>query len=88
MRVLMESSEKTSKLNVTVSLSRQTLQKARVLAARRATSISKLLAAQIETLVGEDEAYQRAERQALALLGKGFPLGGVIHGTRDEWHER
>jgi hypothetical protein len=76
------------KMNVTVSLSRQTLQKARVLAARRATSISKLLAEQIETLVGEDEAYQRAERQALALLGKGFSLGGVIHGTRDQWHER
>jgi hypothetical protein len=44
--------------DVTVSLSRQTLQKARVLAARRATSISKLLAAQIEALVGDDEAYQ------------------------------
>ena len=77
-----------SKLNVTVSLSRQTLQKARILAARRSTSISKLLAAQIEALVGEDEAYQRAERQALALLERGFSLGGVIHGTRDEWHER
>ena len=77
-----------SKLNVTVSLSRRTLQKARILAARRATSISKLLAAQIEALVGEDEAYQKAERQALALLEKGFSLGGVIHGTRDEWHER
>jgi len=84
----MKTSQETSKLNVTVSLSRQTLQKARVLAARRATSISKLLAAQIETLVGEDEAYQHAERRALALLDKGFSLGGVIHGTRDEWHER
>jgi len=84
----MKASTDTSKLNVTVSLSRQTLQKARVLAARRATSISKLLAAQIEALVGDDEAYRRAERRALALLKKGFSLGGVIHGTRDEWHER
>jgi len=64
------------------------LKKARVLAARQATSISKLLADQIEMLVGEDEAYERAERQALALLDKGFSLGGVIRGTRDEWHER
>ena len=78
----------TSKQNVTVSLSRHALKKARVLAARQATSISKLLADQIEMLIGEDEAYERAERQALALLDKGFSLGGVIRGTRDEWHER
>jgi hypothetical protein len=84
----MKDAEETSKQNVTVSLSRQTLQKARVLAARRATSIRELLAEQIEALVGEDESYERAKRQALALLDKGFPLGGVIRGTRDEWHER
>jgi hypothetical protein len=84
----MKVSQETSKVNVTVSLNRQTLQKARVLAARRATSISKLLAAEIEALVGEDDAYQHAERQAMALLDKGFSLGGVIYGTRGEWHER
>ena len=84
----MKSPPTPSKLNVTLSLTRETLQKARVLAARQATSISKLLAEQIDAMVGEDEAYQRAERQARALLDKGFSLGGVIHGTRDEWHER
>ncbi len=77
-----------TKQNVTVSLSRQTLRKARVLAARRETSISGLLAEQIEILVGEDEAYERAERQALALLDQGFHLGGVIRVSRDELHER
>jgi hypothetical protein len=46
--------------NITLSLSRQTLRKAKVLAARRATSISGLLAEQIEILVGEEEAYDRA----------------------------
>lgn len=79
---------KTAKQNVTVSLSRQTLQKARVLAARRATSISGLLAQQIEFLVGEEDAYERARRQAESLLEKGFHLGGAIHATRDELHER
>jgi len=79
---------KTMKQNVTVSLSRETLQKARILAARRATSISGLLAAQIEVLVGEEEAYERAERQALSLLSQGFRMGGVIRATRDELHER
>lgn len=78
----------TSKQNLTISLSRQTIRKAKVLAARRATSISGLVAAQIEILVGEDEAYERAERQALTLLEQGFHLGGVIHVSRDELHER
>jgi hypothetical protein len=77
-----------SKQNITLSLSRQTLRKAKVLAARRATSISGLLAEQIETLVGEEEAYERAERQALSLLDQGFHLGGVIRASRDELHER
>jgi hypothetical protein len=77
-----------SRQNVTVSLTRQTLQKAKVLAARRATSISGLLAHQIEILVGEEEAYEQAQRQAMNLLEQGFPMGGVIRAKRDELHER
>jgi hypothetical protein len=73
---------------VTISLSRQTVRKAKVLAARRATSISALLAEQIEILLGEEEAYERAQRQATILLDQGFHLGGVIRGTRDDLHER
>jgi hypothetical protein len=76
------------KQNVTVSLSQQTLRKAKILAARRGSSISGLLAQQIEILVGEEEAYERAERQAALLLDQGFHLGGVIRASRDEWHER
>jgi hypothetical protein len=76
------------KQNVTVSLNQQTLRKAKILAAKRGTSISGLLAQQIEDLVGEEDAYERAERQALALLEKGFQLGGVIQVSRDELHER
>jgi hypothetical protein len=45
-----------TKQNLTVSLERQTIQKAKVVAARRSTSISGLLAHQIEVLVGEEEA--------------------------------
>jgi hypothetical protein len=77
-----------TKQNITVSLPRQTIRKAKVLAARRGSSISGLLAQQIEILVGEEEAYERAERQAAALLDQGFHLGGVIRVRRDEWHER
>jgi hypothetical protein len=77
-----------AKQNLTVSLPQQTIRKAKVLAARRGSSISGLLAEQIEILVGEEEAYERAERQATALLDQGFHLGGVIRSSRDEWHER
>jgi hypothetical protein len=77
-----------NKQNLTVSLPQQTIRKAKVLAARRGSSISGLIAEQIEILVGEEEAYERAERQAKALLKQGFHLGGVIRSSRDEWHER
>jgi Family of unknown function (DUF6364) len=76
------------KQNVTLSLERQTLRKAKILAAKRGTSISGLLARQIEVLVGDEEAYEHAERQALALLDQGFHMGGVIRASRDELHER
>ena len=76
------------KQNVTVSLDRQTIRKAKILAARRDTSISGLLAAQIEALVGEDEAYEQAKREALALLDQGFHLGGRHRVDRSALHER
>ena len=76
------------KQNVTVSLDVQTLRKARLIAVKRGTSISGLLAQQIQDLVGEEEAYERAERQALAFLEDGFSLGGVIRTSREELHER
>jgi hypothetical protein len=76
------------KQNLTVSLDRQTIRMAKILAARRSTSISGLLARQIEILVGEEEAYERAARQAMSLLDQGFHLGGDIRVSRDELHER
>jgi Family of unknown function (DUF6364) len=76
------------KQNVTISLDRQTIRKAKIVAARRDTSISGLLAQQLEILVGEEEAYERAEQQAMALLDQGFHLGGSVPASREELHER
>ena len=78
----------TGKRNLTITVSAETVRKARILAARRSTSISGLLAEQIELLVGAEEAWERSERSALALLERGFHLGGRITASRDEWHER
>lgn len=84
----MANSKDGRKQNLTVSLDRQTILMARIIAARRSTSISGLVAHQIELLVGEEEVYERAEREAVALLDQGFHLGGVGRVSRDELHER
>lgn len=77
-----------AKQNLTITLDRQTVRKAKILAAKRGTSISGLLAGQVELLVGEEEEYLRAESEALALLAQGVHMGGSIRFSRDEWHER
>lgn len=84
----MATSHDPGKQNVTISLSKPTLRKAKLLAVRRDTSISGLLAQQIEFLVGEEEAYEVAERQAKQLLEHGFHMGGVRPASREELHER
>jgi hypothetical protein len=76
------------KRNLTISLDRQTIQKAKILAARRSTSVSKFVAGQIEILVREEKAYEWAEQQAMALLDQGFHLGGVIQVNREKLHNR
>ena len=81
-------SRNAKKQNLTVSLDRETIHKARVIAARRSTSISGLVAEQINDLVNKDEAYERAKKHALALLDRGFHLGGDFKVSRDELHER
>lgn len=76
------------KQNITLRLSRQIIQKARIIAARRSTSVSGLLTSQIEELANRDDEYERAMRRAMARIQKGFHLGGVHHLTRDSLHER
>jgi hypothetical protein len=77
-----------TKQNITVSLARDTIRKARILAVRRDTSISGLLAEQIEALIRQEEAYEQAQRQALTLLDEGFHMGGLTPGDRSELHDR
>jgi hypothetical protein len=76
------------KQNITLSLSRRTLQKARILAAQRSTSISGLLTNQIEQLAGVEDEYERAMRRAMDRMDRGFHLGGTHKLDRDALHER
>jgi len=74
--------------NITVQLDKKTVHKAKILAAKRGTSVSGLLASEIERLVGDDEAYETAMRSALQFLEQGFRLGGSRRASREELHER
>jgi hypothetical protein len=76
------------KQNITISLDRDLIRKARIIAARRGTSISKLLASELARTVEEADIYERARRQALAALDEGFHMGGQPLPPRDELHER
>ena len=64
-----------SSRNLTVRLEEGTIRKARVLAAKRSTSISRLVAEEIDRLVAEDDRYESVTRDALAELERGYDLG-------------
>ena len=73
--------------NLTISLDKELLQKLRVIAAERSTSISGMLREELRRIVERSERYRNAKRCALEALEKGFNLGGNP-ATRDELHDR
>jgi hypothetical protein len=76
------------KRNLTVQLDEAVIRKARILAGRRATSVSRLVADEITRLVETDDGYQRAQAAALAQLEHPFHLGGGALPSRESLHER
>lgn len=76
--------------NVTLSLPKSLLKKAKVIAASREKSLSELLRESLEEKVREANGYKKARQKQLKLLKIGLDLGtkGRIATTRDELHER
>jgi hypothetical protein len=72
--------------NLTVQLDEEVIQGARLLAARRGTSISGLIAQHITQLVAADERYERARESALRRMARSRQRGGR-QWTRDELYE-
>jgi uncharacterized protein DUF6364 len=64
--------------NLTLKVPIETIRKAKMIAAERGTSISALVAAKIEEVVGEDAAYRAAQRRAVHWLAQGWHLGGEL----------
>jgi len=76
------------KQNITLSIEKELLKKAKLMAAKKETSVTKLLTEQLGKMVSEDDQYDLAKKRALAILRKGFHLGGRIIAKREELHER
>ncbi len=76
--------------NITLSLPEETLREAKVVAAKRGTSVSALLAAALSELVEHESGYAAAKERSLTALGRGRDLGtrGKMGWERDELHER
>jgi len=76
--------------NVTLSLPRPLLRKAKILAVERQTSLSGILADALEDLVRDQDEYEKAKERALARMRKAQHLGtkGRATWTRDSLHER
>jgi len=76
------------KQNITLRLSKETIHKARILAAKRSTSISGLLTSQIEELAKSEDDYERAMDSAFARIKKGFHMGEIPKLDRQALHDR
>ncbi len=77
------------KQNVTLSLPKPLLKKAKSLAARKEISLSELLRQSVEEKVREASGYSRAQERQLGLLASGFDLGTKGRGIdREKLHER
>ena len=77
-----------TKTNVTLKLDRKLLRRVRVLAAERETSMSALMAEQLEKALSENDGYEEAKRRALARMRRPSNLGYTPPASRDELYER
>jgi Family of unknown function (DUF6364) len=75
------------KRNLTVQLDDAVIRRVKVAAAKRGTSVSGLVAQQLERLADADEQYEDARRRAERALGRATHRGGR-QWSRDDLHQR
>ena len=76
-----------AKRNLTVQLDDDVIHRAKVTAAKRGTSVSGLVAQELQRLADADERYDDAQHRAERTLGRTAPRGGR-RWTRDDLHQR
>jgi hypothetical protein len=77
------------KQNITLSLSRELIKKAKHIAIDRNTSVSGLLSKMLEEIVEKDNSYKTASENQKKTMNK-YDLGtnGAISWNREELHDR
>ena len=75
------------KQNLTLSLEKDVIKKAKLLAAHHDTSVTALLSGYIEKMAAEDEVYQASKVRALKAMENGIPYASQ-RAPRDGLHER
>lgn len=76
-----------AKANLTLQLDEETIRRARIVAAKRGTSVSALVARELAGLVDQDARYEEARGRAAELIRAAAPRGGRSW-RRDELHDR
>jgi predicted transcriptional regulator len=76
-----------TRTNLTIQLDDDVARRAKVLAARRGTSVSALVARTLDAMVDEDERYETARRRVAELMAQAGSHGPRTW-TRDELHDR
>ncbi len=76
--------------NVTLSLPKTLLRKAKVAAAQQDKSLSELMREALEDRVNQSAEFENAKKRHLRLLERGFDLGsrGKLAVSREELHGR
>jgi len=76
-----------AKANLTLQLDEDVIRRAKIIAAKRGTSVSALVARDLGELTDQDERYEDAMRRARKVLVSATARGGRSW-RRDELHER
>jgi hypothetical protein len=76
-----------ARANLTLQMDAEVIRRARIVAAKRGTSVSALAATRLRELVDEDERVELARARATAILKRSAQRGGRGW-TRDELHDR
>ena len=76
--------------NVTLTIPKDILRKAKILAVQKNTSLSGLLTQKLAEAVSQAEDYEQARQRSLEMMENGFDMGlqGTITWKREELHER
>jgi len=78
------------KQNITLSIRKDVLQKVKIIAVKRSSSVSAMMTNLLEDIVALDEGYQIASQKHIRLLQQKIDLGtnGSTDWSRDELHDR